>query len=263
MSGRTFALALLGVLAAACAASRPTASPPLPPAPTPVAGSCPALAGVASEEAACARDGTVQALQARFRAEVVAGNDTRTAEGVLVWRAPGALRVKLFTLAGITVYDALWVGDRDRLRGVVRQPLSGDDATYDLAPGELPDAPDADLSLVLWSLWQPRCTRPPAAADGELRLDAATARAAQRSVRVENGLIVEETLLRERAGGRAERVVARYGGYDCLAPPLPREVAIDAPDAGWRARVTIIEQQRDPVVDDALFALPAGGDGGR
>jgi hypothetical protein len=260
VSRRAPALALLAALGAACTASRPSSPGPQP---TPASDACPALAEVTPQAVACARDGAVRALQARFRAEVVAGDDVRTAEGVLVWRAPGALRVKLFTLAGITVYDALWVGDGDRLRGIVRQPLSGGDATFDLAPGELPDASDADLSLVLWSLWQPRCTRPPLAAGDAIELDPAAARADQRTVRVQEGRIVEETLRRTRSGGRTELVVARYAGYDCAAAPLPRQVEIAAPDAGWRARVTIVEQVRDPVVDDGLFALPAGADAGR
>lgn len=209
------------------------------------------------QAALCGRDDGVRSIQARFRAEVDARGTKRTAEGVLVWRAPGSLRVKLFTLAGLTVYDALWTGDGRQLRGLVRQPLADRDETFALGPSDVPDAPDADLSLVLWSLWQPRCTRSPEmAANATYLLDPAPARATGRSVRVAGGAIREETLVRTRANGTVESVVARYADYDCAPTPLPRRVEIEAPASGWRARVTIMEQSRDVALDDGLFTLP-------
>lgn len=233
---------------AACSASRP--------APAPVA-ECADLAQQPARTAVCGRDERVRSVQARFRAEVDAGGTRRTAEGVLVWRAPGALRVKLFTLAGLTVYDAVWVGDAGRLRGAVRQPLSGRDESFALGPSDVPDSPDADLSLVLWSLWQPRCTRSPElVANATYVLDASPARATGRSVRIAGGAIREETLVRARRDGTIERVVARYADYDCGATPLPRRVEIEAPASGWSARVTILEQALDVTLDDALFVVP-------
>ncbi|MBY0274443.1 hypothetical protein K2Z84_03805, partial [Candidatus Binatia bacterium] len=245
----------------------------------PPAVECAAVARQAVHEALCGRDDGVRSMQARFRAEVEAGGSTRSAEGVLVWRAPGELRVKLFTLAGLTVYDALWTGDAHELRGVVRQPLSDREETFVLGPSDVPDAPDADLSLVLWSLWQPRCRRSPEplerapyasdsgassapsalereAENATYALDPEPARATGRSARLGDGAIREETLTRTRANGAIETVVARYVGYDCAATPLPRNITIEAPASGWRARVTILSQSRDVTLDDALFALP-------
>jgi len=228
---------------------------------------CPAPASAV--EAICARDATVNALRARFRAEVEGGGETRSAEGVLVWRAPGEMRVKLFTLAGITVYDAVLRGDAARVRGTVRQPLADRFQGFDLGPGESEASIDVDLALVLWSLWQPRCASPPVAAgdgSGAYRLDARSARATGRDVSVHDGEIREEVLTRATPSGDSERVVARYEAYDCAAtPPLPRRIALEAPASGWRARVTILEQARNVALDDALFALPeaAGVDAGR
>ncbi len=211
-------------------------------------------------EAICARDATVQALRARFRAEVEGGGETRSAEGVLVWRTPGEMRVKLFTLAGITVYDAVLRGDAARVRGTVRQPLADRVQSFDLGPGETEASIDVDLALVLWSLWQPRCAIPPTTADdgsSAYRLDGHSARATGREVTVLDGEIREEVLIRATPSGGSERVVARYEGYDCAgAPPLPRRIALEAPSSGWRARVTILEQARNVPLDDALFALP-------
>jgi outer membrane lipoprotein-sorting protein len=245
---RRAAAALALLLAGGCAATRPA----------PPAGDCADLAQVPPRDAVCARDDGVRTLQARFRAEVDAAGSTRSAEGVLVWRAPGSLRVKLFTLAGLTVYDALWTGDGRALRGVVRQPLSDKDESFVLGPNDVPATPDADLSLMLWSLWQARCTRSPElVANATYALEPAAARAAGRSVRVAGGAIREETLVRTRADGTVERVVARYTDYECGTPPLPRRIEIEAPASGWRARVTIVEQTRDVTLDDALFTLPA------
>lgn len=228
---------------------------------------CPASTSALPSDAICARDAQVRSLQARFRAEVEAGGETRTAEGVLVWRAPGSLRVKLFTLAGLTVYDALLVGDAERVRGVVRQPLADRTESFDLGPGETLRSPDADLALVLWTLWQPRCTQPPEPGGGgaaTYRLAARDARAKARSVTVVDGEVREETLVRASASApdASERVVVRYDGYDCAAmPPLPRRIEVEAPASGWRARVTIVEQGRNVTLDDALFVLPGGADG--
>jgi len=246
-AARRAVAALVLPLVARCAATRPAVP----------GAECAAVAEQSEHAALCGRDDGVHSLQARFRAEVDANGTKRAAEGVLVWRAPGSLRVKLFTLAGLTVYDALWTGDGQQLRGVVRQPLSDRDETFKLGRADVPDAPEADLSLVLWSLWQPRCTySPEMAANATYVLDPAAARATARSVRVARGAIREETLARTRTDGTLDTVVARYADYDCAVPPLPHRVDIEAPARGWRARVTIIEQTRDVTLDDGLFALP-------
>lgn len=246
-AGRRCLAALALSVAAACAVRRPA----------PPATDCATRAPQPALHAVCGRDAGVRSLQARFRAEVDVGGTTRTAEGVLLWRAPGSLRVKLFTLAGLTAYDALWIGGGPRLRGVVRQPLSGGDEAFALGPGDVPDAPDADLSLVLWSLWQPRCTRSPElVANATYVLDPQPARVSGRSVRIAGGVIREETLVRTRRDGSVESVVARYADHDCAVTPLPRRVDVEAHSSGWRARVTIVEQTRDVALDDGLFALP-------
>ena len=248
---------LLGLLVAGCSAMHtPEPAPTVP---------CPGQAAQPATAALCARDGAIHTLRARFRADVDAAGASRSAEGVLVWRAPGALRVKLFTLAGLTVYDALWVGDGERVRGVVRQPLSARSDRFDLGPGETTDSPDADLSLVLWALWQPRCSQPPAAEDaaGErFALAAAPARALQREAVVDAGEVREETLVRARAAGGEERIVTRYSDYECAPePPLPHHIEIEAPASGWRARVTILELSRNITLDDGLFVVPDAADG--
>jgi len=260
--GHAALLAGCGILAA-CAATRP----PAPDAPAPDDASCAALAAVPPVEAACARDGAIRSLRARFRADVEAGGETRSADGVLAWQAPGSLRVKLFGLAGLTVYDAVWSGDATLVRGVVRQPLRDRTDVLALGPDEVPPGADADLSLVLWSLWQPRCATPPEPSVGaRVALDASSGRASAREVDVGGGLVREEVLVRHAASGAGaaatERVVARYAAYECgTAPPLPRRIEIEAPASGWRARVTIVEQARDPVLDPELFAIPPAGAG--
>ena len=72
------------------------------------------------EDAVCASDESIRSLRARFRAVVTTSDAKRSAEGVLVMQRPGALRVKLFTLAGFTVYDAIW---HMRSRGIRRLPV--------------------------------------------------------------------------------------------------------------------------------------------
>ncbi|HEY8516739.1 MAG TPA: hypothetical protein VIS07_14620 [Candidatus Binatia bacterium] len=252
------AAALAVAALAGCAARRPATSGDGAAAGDATQGAaCPDLSSRSVEEAICERD-RVRSLRARFRADVQTSDATRTAEGVLVFRAPGSLRVKLFTLAGLTVYDATWVGDEQRVRGVVHQPLSGGSRTFDLKAGDVLDSPEGDLALVLWALWRPRCPTPPAASGTEARVDAAAARAQDRRVVVVSGAVREEILVRSGAGAdpAGDHVVARYADYDCSAqPPLPRRISLEAPARGWRAEVTILEQARDVPLDDALFEV--------
>jgi len=245
---RPIAALALAVLATSCAARVAREEP-----------ACPAPADPV--ETICARDAEVRSLRARFRAEVEAAGETRTAEGILLWRAPGTMRVKLFTLAGITVYDAILSGDASRVRATIRQPLADRTERLDLATGETPSSPDADLALVLWALLQPRCAARPDATQvpsaGTFRLDPASARATERDATVVAGELREETLTRIAASGASERVVARYARYDCTEmPPLPRRIELDAPASGWRAQVTILEQTRNVALDAALFVPP-------
>ena len=56
------------------------------------------------------RSGVIDTLQARFRARVQAGGDRRSLRGVLLFRRPEALRLRLMMPFGFTVYDGLSIG---------------------------------------------------------------------------------------------------------------------------------------------------------
>jgi len=246
--------------ASGCAAHR---GAPVTPVAAPTAA-CPGATERSAVEAICARDGAVRALQARFRSTVRAGDRTREAEGVLLLQGPGAVRVKLFTLAGLTVYDALWVGDARAVEGAVSLPLEAKSFRVRLRPGEPVPDPTVGVSLALWALWQQRCAEPPAqVADrpGRFELDPATAQAARREVAVGNGEVVEELVVRPAAPGAPEdAVAARYADPDCtLRFPLPRRIEMSAPAQGWRAEVKILAIDEDPELDPRLFVLPDAG----
>jgi len=179
---------------------------------------------------------------------------------------PGALRVKLFTLAGFTVYDALWVGSGEVLNGYVALPLEDREIEVAVAPGEPVVDPEVGLSLALWSLWQPRCAVPPtpdARRPGRFALDPTSARAESREVAVAHGEVEEEVLIPGGGLGVAGgRVIARYSETDCsLAVPLARRVLLEAPEQGWTADVRILEVEENPVLDARLFAPPSRGSG--
>jgi hypothetical protein len=253
----TAAVALL----ASCAAKAARAPLPCAATPDPVA-------------AICARDGQLDSLRARFRATVGpidAAKDgariaRRTAEGVMLLQAPRAMRVKLFTLAGITVLDALWVGTEDggAVRGLVRSPLRGATQQFEVRAGEPIADPDAAMSFALWSLWQKRCAAPPRPLEADpqrFTLDPGSALALRREAAVGSGVVREEILVRPGpSGGEApeQTIVATFGEYDCaLVPPLARDVELEAPEQGWQARVHILEVATGEPLDPQLFAFPS------
>jgi hypothetical protein len=213
-------------------------------------------------DAICAADAEIHTVRARFRATVTTASGQRGADGVLAVRRPGALRVKLFTLAGITVYDALWI-ERDGVpTGHVSLPLAGREIEVSPRSGESLADPEVGLSLALWALWQPRCVVPPAsvaAEPGRFVLDPASAYARSREVTVVRGEVRAEAL--EPIGGLgsgAGRVIVRYGALDCTLPvPLPRRLEIEAPDQGWSAEVRVLEIEENPALDERLFATPS------
>jgi hypothetical protein len=198
----------------------------------------------------------LRTVRARFRADVAAGERRSVADGVLLVRRPGAVRVKLFGIAGFTVHDAILRGDGARVRG--RVSGLGMDAPRELVqtPEARLDEPSARLSLVLWSLWQSRCARPPRALAGTpstFALDPGPAQVRAREIELASGRVHTEAL----SWPDGEEVVVHYGEYDpSLAVPLPRRIEIDLPGAGWKAAVRVSEYDLDEPLDEGLFALP-------
>lgn len=230
------------------------AGPRAPSTPAP----CPEVAGTEVERV-CREDASVETLQARFRADVVVGGEASTMDGILLVQRPGSVRVKLFGPAGMTVHDALWVGDGEILRGRLRRPLRGDPIRVELRNGESVDDPEAELSLALWSLWRPRCVRPPtslSAEPGWLRLDGEPAQATARDVRV-GPLGVEEERLVRAGGDVPHEISVWYRDRDCSAePPLPTTIEMRSARDGWSALVRILEQRVNLDLPEALFVFP-------
>jgi hypothetical protein len=226
----------------------------------PSRSSCAAFESLAPAERICREDRGIETLQARFRADVTIGDERRSSEGVLLVRRPGALRVKLFGLGGMTVHDALWAADGSNVRGVVRRPFDGEPLVVELRPGERPTEPEAGLSFALWALWRERCARTPrASADGWLDLDPASAHAAVRQVQVGATGVDAERVVWQEGTPASEVIRVRYAERDCsLALPLPTSIEMVASPQGWRASVRILDQQLNLELDDGLFALPAG-----
>jgi hypothetical protein len=198
----------------------------------------------------------LRSVRARFRADVDVGGRNTVADGILLVRRPGAIRVKLFGIAGFTVHDAIWRGDSSRVRGRV----SGIDREEPLdlvqTPRQPVEEPAARFSLVLWSLWQPRCARPPApvtAAPETFALDPASAQARSREVRLVGEDVVGETLV----SAEGDTVVVAYSDFEPrFGLSLPRRIDLEVPAAGWTAAVAVSEYEVDEALDDAIFALP-------
>ncbi len=205
----------------------------------------------------CQQDEEVRTLWARFRADVELGEGERqTSDGILVVRRPDAVRVKMFGPGGLTVYDALWRGDAASIRGLVRRPLQGAPVDIVLEPGATGLEPDLEMTLGLWSLWQPRCRLPPtavAAQPGWLRLDPHGAHLTARDVRVGPDGVDEERLVRA-----PDELKLRYLERDCAQPAfLPGRIEMESTTRGWRATVRILEQEANASLADGLFAWPA------
>lgn len=220
---------------------------------------CPDVAG-SEIERVCREERSIRTLQARFRADVVVDGETQSTDGVLLVRRPDALRVKMFGVGGMTVHDALWVGDATGVRGRIERPLSGDPIDVRLAPGEgAPAEPEAGLSLLLWFLWRPRCASEPTPVGSEpgwLRLDPDSAHALARDVRVGALGVDEERIV--LAGARPDEVVVRYAARDCGSTGLlPRRIEMTSRERGWHATVRILDQEENVALDDGLFVLPS------
>jgi len=246
------------VLAACAALIACAARAPQPPAPS--RSSCAAFESAPPAERICREDGGIETLQARFRADVTIGDESRSSEGVLLVRRPGALRVKLFGIGGMTVHDALWVAEGSSVRGVVRRPFDGEPLVLELRPGERPTEPEAGLSFALWALWRERCARTPrAGADGWLDLDPASAHAAVRQVRVGATGVEAERVVWQEGAPASEVIRVHYAVRDCsLALPLPTSIEMVASPQGWRASVRILEQKLNLELDENLFVTSEG-----
>lgn len=219
---------------------------------------CPQDAGSVVDRV-CREDGAVQTLQARFRASVEIAGETQTSDGVLLVRRPDAVRIKLFGLGGMTVHDAVWVGDTTAVRGYIQRPLTAEPLAIELRMGEGVAEPEAQLSLALWALWRPRCGSTPTSLSSEpgwLRLDPDSAHAMARDVRVGPLGVREERLVRAGASG-ADEILVTYADRDCSIPGvLPTTIVMTSRTDGWRATIQILSQEVNLSLDDALFALP-------
>jgi hypothetical protein len=237
-----------------------------PPAEMPRAIAAPPAAMPEPAAAICGAD-RLRTVRARFRAKVAIGGEETVTDGVLLVRRPGAIRVKLFGIAGFTVHDATWRGDASLVRGRV----DGLDRDRPLSLAQTPDRPAEDaaarFSLVLWSLWQPRCLRAPrpvAAAPATYALDPASAQARSREVSLSGGAVAGERLV--LANGDDVAVAYSGDGSGSVVPagvampagstPLPRRIEIAMPSAGWTAAVEVSEYDVDEPLDEGLFALP-------
>jgi hypothetical protein len=270
------------LLASGCV---PPASHPLPATPESAAGPAASPAAPGGDpilRSVCARDDQLRTLVSRFTSTVHDPQGTRTAEGVLLVKQPGALRFKLFTFAGLTVYDAIWVGDAHAARGVVRLPLqdrsvvleldgaagSTAPATDDRAAGSAvtapaPDdrgaaAPEVQLSYALWMLWQPRCARPP------LIMSLAAERAPSGAASPEmaggsEGAPAITRLALDPASAHAQSRTLLVEGDEVREETLYRRPSADAPATRIIARYSDYDQRlpvplarRVELVDEAL-----------
>jgi hypothetical protein len=241
--------AVLGGGAVAGCAARATA--PSRPVESPSAGA----ATVSDETAVCAVD-SLRSVRARFRATVVTADGESVADGVLLVRRPGALRVKLFGLAGFTVHDATWNGDGTRVRGRVGGFGRDEPDLLVQTPDRPIEDPAARLSLVLWSLWQARCGRPPTAVGSAetYGLDPGPAQVRAREVDVVSGEVRAERL----RWSSDDEIEVRYRDYDrTLAVALPRRIEFTMPGADWTAEVQVSEYVLNEDLPAALFELPA------
>lgn len=255
---------LLATLLLACAGLRSESGSRRPRAELPE-GPAGVSAPPGSAEVICAPD-RVATLRARFHATVRTATDEMVAEGILLVRRPGALRIKLFGVAGFTVHDAVWIGDGSRVRGVVQGFGVAEAIRLEQTPARPIREPAARLSLLLWSLWQPRCASPPTlrdttaprAPDVDLPwvLNPSPAQALGRVAVVEEGELRTETL--RTADG--EQLTVRSSDFDrSLRPPLARRIVFQAPAAGWSAEIQVSDYAVDEPLAEALFELPAEG----
>ena len=138
-------------------------------------------------------------------------------------------------------------------------PFLGPRVGSSWGPSEALAFAEAELSRVLWSLWQPRCAEniPRKVPPGSwLAVDEKAAQLLRREVRLGSQGIEEERLELPNARGPSETVWVRYGGRDGSAAGLPGRVEMDSSARQWSATIEIVAQEVNPTLDDRLFALP-------
>jgi hypothetical protein len=162
----------------------------------------------------------------------------------------------------MTVHDALWASREASVKGLVQRPLEGPPLVLDVSPEQSVGDPVAELSFVLWGLWQARCATPPRPGPRDplrFELDPRSAHASQRAMRIDPGGIDQETIVRRMSAPPSEeRLVVRYADHDCTLPvALPRRIEMVSETRGWRAEVVIFEQSINERLDPRLFRIPA------
>ena len=254
MSWALMFLATLGTLA--CTARSPVEeSARLPCAP--VSGSAAARI--------CAQDRLPRNLSIRFRVDVSAASERMTLDGILLVRDPGAVRLKMFGFGGLTVYDSLWVGDRQGVRGWVQRPFASTNREVVFKPGEPIEEAEVLFGRALWSLWQPRCSGSPRGRPrGPILVDPESARVVERKVRLGMSGIEEEWMQLSGLPDSADEVHIRYEDLRCVhSYLLPHEVEIEVQSLDWRAKVRVLEQNVDADFDDRIFLLPDAAEASR
>ena len=213
----------------------------------------------------CAQDRLPQNLNIRFRVDVSAASEPMTFDGILLVRDPGAVRLKMFGFGGLTVYDSLWVGDRQGLQGWVQRPFADTNREIFFTPGESIEEAEVLFGRALWSLWQPRCTRSPSGQPpGPMDVDPGSARVIERKVRLGTSGIEEEWLKLSDTPGSVGEVHIRYDDLRCVQSYLlPQKVEMDVESLDWRAKVRVLEQNVDADFDDRIFLLPDVGEARR
>jgi hypothetical protein len=228
-----FAVLLVLLGAGACAQPEPEPAPPT------VVGD--PLAVLRERERA------TRTLTATFRVTVEKPDgSSETSRGALVVARPDRLRLQIFSLGVLTVYDFTVAGDRFR----VRLPLEGVDRR-----GRFADVGPADRRLLRFDLR-------PLFLGGELggaRVEEQGGRVvlstAERRVEIgkADARVLEEIVF-ARGEGAAGRLEARYDDYRAVrGVELPHRIVVEYPRERVRLTIEVSSYTRDEPADDALF----------
>lgn len=222
-------LVLLGI--GACA--RPE---PLPP-----------RVGADSLETLRARERATRTLTASFRVTVEKPDGaSETSRGALVVARPDRLRLQIFSLGVLTVYDFTVAGDRFR----VRLPLEGVDRR-----GRFSDVAPADRALLRFDLRPLFLGADLDGARAEEHGDRVVVSTPERRLELakDTGRVLEEIVF-TGGEGTAPRLEARYDDYRPVGGvELPHRIAVEYPREHVRLTIEVSSYTRDEPVDDGLF----------